>query len=324
MTYYLFKLRFTSPVHFGDSLSAASLHGSEMAFCADRLFSALCCTMAKADAEAPKRLCEQARLGLLKLSDAFPWKGEELCFPRPCLEASARHNGDASKRKTMKKLEYLPLAKYDEFIHSLLTGSEADIDSLQMSFGQESVQMRAAVQGSEAALPYAVGQFRFNADCGLFFILGAESSSLFEDILAAVRLLGQSGIGGKISSGCGSFEVAQAAPVCSLGTPQGKRLERHLAEQDTDMWVSLTTALPRDDELDTALDGALFQLTRRGGFVQSAAVSGPSKKQEQFFLKAGATFRRRFEGDVYDVAPSGCGHPVYRYAVPIFLGVKLC
>lgn len=324
MTYYLFKLRFTAPVHFGDSLSAASLPGSEMTFCADRLFSALCVAMAKADPAAPRRLCEQAQRGLLKLSDAFPWKDGELYLPRPCLEAAARRDSDASRRKAMKKLAYLPLTQYGAFLRSLSGGTEIDIGSLQASFGQERVQMCAAVQDGKDALPYAVGQFCFAPGCGLYFLLGAQEPALFEQLCRAVRLLGRSGIGGKISSGCGSFEVVQAVSVRALDAAHGKWLERHLTGKDADTWISLTTALPKDDELDAALDGALFQPVRRGGFVQSAGANGSHKKQEQFFLKAGSTFRRPFAGDVYDVAPQGCAHPVYRYAMPIFLGVKKC
>lgn len=321
MTYYLFKLRFTAPVHFGDSLSAASLPDSEMTFCADRLFSALCCTMAKADPEAPRRLCAQARAGALKLSDAFPWKGGELYLPRPCLEASARRDTDAARRKAMKKLAYLPLAQYGAFIRSLAGGAEIDAAALQASFGQGAVQMRASVQEGQDALPYAVGLFRFDEGCGLYFILGAGAPALFDELRTAVCALGQSGIGGKVSSGCGSFEVVQAAPLRGLGA-QGIQLEKALTEKDAKVYVSLTTALPRDDELDAAMDGALFQLVRRGGFIQSAAIGTQRKKQEQFFLKAGSTFMHPFAGDVYNVAPEGCAHPVYRYAMPVFLGVK--
>lgn len=322
MVYYLFKLRFTAPVHFGDSLSAASLSGSEMAFCADRLFSALCCTMAKADPEAPSRLCGQARQGRLKLSDAFPWRGEKLYLPRPCLEATARRDSDASQRKEMKKLMYLPLSNYAAFIRSLSGGAELNADSLQGSFGQKTVQMRACVQAGKDAAPYAVGQFWFDADCGLYFVVGAQELSLFKEIHTAIQLLGQSGIGGKISSGLGGFELVQAVPIGAFGAC-GKLLEKALTRKSADVWISLTTALPRDDELDLAMDGALFQLMRRSGFVQSSGANGPLKKQEQFFFKAGSTFRHLFDGDVYDVAPQGCSHPVYRYGMPLFLGVDL-
>ena len=42
MNYFLYKLSFTSPVHFGLSDSALSLYTSGESFRGDRLFSALC------------------------------------------------------------------------------------------------------------------------------------------------------------------------------------------------------------------------------------------------------------------------------------------
>ena len=44
MNYFLFKLSFHTPCHFGSSDSALSLYTSEDHFCADTLFSALCHT----------------------------------------------------------------------------------------------------------------------------------------------------------------------------------------------------------------------------------------------------------------------------------------
>lgn len=44
MNYFLFKLSFHTPCHFGTSDSALSLYTSEDHFCADTLFSALCHT----------------------------------------------------------------------------------------------------------------------------------------------------------------------------------------------------------------------------------------------------------------------------------------
>ena len=67
MNYYIFKLQFTTPVHFGASASAVSLSGSEMTFCADRLFSALCQVAAQQWAAGPQQLGAMAREAMLFL-----------------------------------------------------------------------------------------------------------------------------------------------------------------------------------------------------------------------------------------------------------------
>ena len=56
--------------------------------------------------------------------------------------------------------------------------------------------------------------------------------------------------------------------------------------------------------------------------MQSPELGEALKKREQVFLAAGATFRRTYTGGLYDVAPAGCPHPVYRYGAPLFWGVK--
>lgn len=322
MIYYLFKLRFTTAVHFGDSLSAVSLPSSEMTFCADRLFSALCQTAVQRSPKGPDTLYSLVQSGQLRFSDAFPWKGEQLYLPRPCLEAKTVRDTDASDRKVMKKVAYLPLEQYPAFLRSLAGGDPIDPKTLLVHFGEETTVTRSAVMDGMDALPYALGQYRFDRGRGLYFLMALADNSLFIPLSRLVRQTGYGGIGGKVSSGYGSFEVEHACPVIELEDPQGNLLFEALNAPEAALWVSLTTSLPKEGELDATLNGALCQVVRRGGFVQAPGLNGSHKKQEQFFLAAGSTFRRTYTGDVYNVAPKGCPHPVYRYAVPLFLGVK--
>ena len=317
MICYLFKLRFTAPVHFGSSLSAVSLQGSEFTFCADRLFSALCMTGAAQDTEFPERLYQMAKKGQFRLSDAFPWKDGSFYLPRPCLEAKTVQDSDASQRKVMKKVSWLPIEKYPDFVCSLCGQNPIDPQSLLVHFGEESTTTRAAILPGEDTLPYTVGQFRFADNCGLYFLMELENEAELPGLIALVRQLGYGGIGGKVSSGYGSFELDAVGSISELGR-QGEILTEMLQESDPACWVSLTTSLPTDDQLEETLEGALYQVTRRSGFVQG--YNG--KKAEQFFLAAGSTFLHQFTGDIYQVAPAGCSHPVYRYAMPLFMGVK--
>lgn len=317
MTYYLFKLRFTSAVHFGDSFSAVSLHGSGFTFCADRLFSALCITGAARSAAAPEHLYQMALNGQFKLSDAFPWKEDQFYLPRPCLEAKTVQDTDASQRKVMKKVAWLSIEQYPDFLRSLCGQKEMDPRSLLVYFGEESTVTRAAITPGEDTLPYTVGQFRFADDCGLYFLVQLEDKNELPGLVTLVRQLGYGGIGGKVSSGYGSFELEKVYFPSELGK-QGIILNDMLQGADSVLWISLTTSLPAEDELASALDGALYQITRRSGFAQG--YNG--KKAEQFFLAAGSTFLHPFTGDIYQVAPAGCSHPVYRYSMPLFMGVK--
>ena len=70
MRSFLYKLQFTTPVHFGPSDSALSLYSSGATFCADTLFSALCHTALALQGPAGlEALCRWVQAGELLLSD---------------------------------------------------------------------------------------------------------------------------------------------------------------------------------------------------------------------------------------------------------------
>lgn len=97
-------------------------------------------------------------------------------------------------------------------------------------------------------------------------------------------------------------------------------MQEHL-ERDSNKKILLSVALPRDEELECALNGASYQLSKRSGFVASSDYADEwRKKKELFVFVSGSCFEQLFEGDVYDVSDGG-SHPVYRYAKSLFMGV---
>ena len=83
----------------------------------------------------------------------------------------------------------------------------------------------------------------------------------------------------------------------------------------------LSTALPRDEELEKSLEGATYLLEKRSGFVSSDKYADEQrKKKDMYVFMAGSYFVNCFDGDIYDVSEGG-SHPVYRYAKPMFMGV---
>ena len=322
MSFYLFKLRFTAAVHFGSSEGALNLYSSEETFRADTLFSALCHTALALGGEAAlQELVDMARAGSLRFSDAMPYCGETLYLPKPCANGESRAELPPEKRKAMKKLRWLPLEDFPAFSDSLRGGIPFVIRGTP-KFGIHSERTGANVQEGEDTLPYQMGSYHFFPECGLWFLCDCPEA-YFSRLSDLVEALGLSGIGGKTSSGFGSFALYDDA--VELDYPFDAQTDwLHAAlYADGPAFLLLTTALPKDEELENTLDGASFQLIRRGGFVRSETHSDrPMKKVTQYYLSAGAVLARPFEGDVFEVGGSGT-HPVYRYAKPIFLGVAL-
>lgn len=324
MTYLLFKLSFDTPVHFGLSDSALSLYQSQYTCAADTLFSALChMALDCFGNEGVNELCSWARQGELLLSDAMPWCGGDIFLPKPCAAPENRQELPAKLRKAMKKLEWIPIDAFGEFAASLHGEKPYDADGHQTVFGREEEITKIGERAVESGTPYMVGTYRFCADCGLYFLAACAHPAQTERLARLVEVLGITGIGGKISAGYGKFHVQEKTVLDASAQGQLRWLYEALQDTAAAQQMLLTTSLPTDTELDGALEGALFRVVRRGGFVQSEHfAAGTKKKQTQYFLASGSVLRHRFEGELYSIADGG-NHPVFRYGKPLFVGVKL-
>ena len=126
--------------------------------------------------------------------------------------------------------------------------------------------------------------------------------------------LSYSGLGGKRYSGMGRFDYT----VTDVPEIIKKRLH-----QKASRYMLLSTALPRENELEEVLYGAEYQLVRRGGFVASENYAEQQmRKKDLYVFAAGSCFEKTFTGNVYDVS-SGGSHPVYRYAKGFFMGADV-
>lgn len=317
MNYYLYRLSFSAPVHFGTGESAYSLESSEMTFCADTLFSALCLCADKCG--VLDKIVGEVKADRLALSDAMPFYGGTLFLPKPMLPATTERNGDPSQRKKYKKLKYLPADNFASYIKSL-GGADFDIDNAAYQFGENEIIGKVALRGEESE-PYSVGAFRFAEGCGLYFIIGYEDVKIINIATELIGLLGAEGIGGKISAGFGKFTAERIEIASSSDNGCVKALHAFLCEKNADFYTALTS-WANDGDCNDILDGAYYKLIRRGGFVNSAAFGRPYKKVSQYFFAAGSCFKKSFGGALFDVYGSDI-QPVYRYAKPIYAGVKL-
>ncbi|WP_449240485.1 type III-A CRISPR-associated RAMP protein Csm4 [Desulfoscipio gibsoniae] len=314
MGYSLYRLEFTTPVHIGSDSGGSTLDNTQMAIHADTIFSALCCEAVKQGSIA--QLAAYFAQGTLTLSDALPYRGEELYLPKPILfVADKKREGDAGFKKKLKSLEYISLSFFKEYLHALGTATVLDPDKLSCSFGQMATRVRVAIKGQAPPLPYYVTAWKFAPNCGLYIILHAERAEaveLFEELLANLAWVG---IGGKQSSGWGKFQVEK----CNV--PDA--LQVLLTDDQAEYQMLLGTGLPVDAELDNTLREGWYTLVRRGGFVRSEKYADrPLKKRTIYMLAPGSCLRGRFQGGMLDLSEHG-GHPVWRTANTLFVGVNL-
>lgn len=302
MNYCLYKLRFTTPLHAGAGDSARSIDSSCMTLCADTLFSALChAALSAGGGDCVGRLCRLAKEGKIRITGTMPYCGEALYIPKPYIKTQKPASGaevSAEDRKAMKKLSHIPVSSLGEFFSSLRGVGRYDAKAHKAVFGRSYITTKNSIGRKEpdvfeeneennAVKPYSVGLFEFNEGCGLYFIAAFENERDIDFISPLVERLGLGGVGGKTSSGYGKFAMADD-PYILINDPyttgDEKILIQMLEREEAPLYISLTTSLPLDEELGSALDGAAYGVCRRGGFVFSENFSdGAVKKKNAVF-----------------------------------------
>ncbi|MDO5410700.1 MAG: type III-A CRISPR-associated RAMP protein Csm4 [Lachnospiraceae bacterium] len=302
MKYAIYKFDFSAGVHFGTGM----LNDTVYTFQADMLFSALyieALKLGKAD-----QFYEWTYSGKLLFSDSFPFVGDTYMLPKPMLYVETVNRGDSEEKKYYKNLKFLPVEQMEDFLKGKLNRHE----DLMKEFGRFQYQTMAIVRQSEETTPFFVGTYYYSSGNGVYIIVRYEDEvqkQLMEELLEA---LSYTGIGGKKSSGLGKFTLMPGRQIETLCEYLQKKSERYML---------LSVALPRDNELENALDGASYLLSKRSGFITSDHYAEEfRKKRDLYVFSAGSCFKNTFEGDIYDVSKGG-RHSVFRYARSLFMGV---
>lgn len=233
------------------------------------------------------RLVEQVKERTLKISNAFPYIQDYYYVPKPMLHIVYQ----VDNYRLFKKIKYIE----KDALGAFLVGTLYPEDEIKgFILGDSSVRTQVKV-GKD---PYQVGVFNFKNNAGLYIIIEHEDDFIFE----IFERLQYSGVGGKRSSGLGRFTF-QTEKCFKFPTGRKK--------------ILLNTAMAKEEELKNALEGANYLLEKRSGFIHHSRY----KKRDFYAFKIGSVFENEFEGDLFDVGNDE--HPVYRYAVPMFMGVDL-
>lgn len=332
MRFAIFSLAFDGPVHFGEASQGGGLEQAGMGYPADTLFSALCTELSAEGALADlARLREGVTSGRLLLSDLLPWQvvGDEMAYylPRPILQLARRVQqplayretcAQATARKRAKKLKYLRASRLADFLRAMQTDGRWEEETPE--FGAQALTERVNCRGA-ASLPYFVGTFSFCADAGLYLLAGMEREEDQDWLEALLRWLGYLGIGGKRSSGCGKFHLAEdVLSLDELGLyADDAALYRMLEDAAAPWQMTLSPLLPTREEIPAVRQGS-YALRHVGGFVTEAAHA--EKKRGVYLVEAGSCFRARPAGQVAVLGTSG-GHEVLRYGKGLYVGVTV-
>lgn len=304
MEYALYKMVFPVGLHIGQK----TLEHSDFIVKADTLFSALYIEALKRGDTFADGWEQNFMDGKLCLSDAMPFANDDIYVPKPlCAITTKRQDNDSTEKKFHKNLRFLPVADLPSYLSGTLTKESYHGVT---DFGTSIQKTNVAIRGEEESRPYRTGVFYFHDTCGLAVLVGyadAEGLQQTEELLEALSFVG---IGGRRASGLGRFDLYKK--------PVPSELNAYLNGQGA-VYMTIAGALPDTDELEEVIEDAEYLLEKRGGFVFSETYA-PSqmRKKDVFLFAAGSCFKKPFAGGIVDVS-SGGSHPVYRYAIPLFL-----
>jgi CRISPR type III-A-associated RAMP protein Csm4 len=156
-----------------------------------------------------------------------------------------------------------------------------------------------------------------------------EAASLrwSDPVRAALRLLADSGLGGRRTLGWGRSEMPEfqegVLPDLILppqtAVPQGAN-EEPQPNPETVYWLLSVFSPAPQDSVDWKR--GTYSLLTRGGRVESPAAFGVPKKLSRMIAEGSVIFAEApVTGAAHDVSPDGFPHPVYRagfaVAIPI-------
>ncbi len=338
MPFYLYKLKFQTPVHFGADVPGIGLEKAQVNCHADTFFSALCIETLKLYGEdGLNQLVEMADRSEFLLSDLFPYIDEDhdtrFLLPKPVLAVknkkvkTDRPEDRSSQKKKMKKMEFISTGKWDDYL-KFLSGKVSVFEPEDIEFSSEMIVHKVAVArgDDEKNRLYSVTSHVFKPNAGLYVIVKMPES--YEARLnKTMESLGYSGIGGKRTSGYGKFKLKDdllELDVNEFGTNGDKKLAEVLNAEDSTYNMTLSAIAPEIDQLnDETIKGSFYRLIPRRGFVSSAEYnSQPLKRKPVAMFAAGSCFKEKLRGRILNLAGDG-GHPVYRYGKPIYVGVDI-
>ncbi len=276
------------------------------------------------------------------ISSAFPFIGERFFYPKPMKLLPLKfddmdNNKESSKiNKKLKKLSFIEESLFIQILNSsvsqpikvssnqiskngmFLTSVKKKMDEIVF---QKEIQQRVniPIERDEDPLPYYIERIHFHDNAGLFILLRCEEQFM-KELLPAIKLLGENGIGTDKNVGMGQFAFNEINDVTSCEIP---------VDNSNKTFMLLSKYLPTREELiKTNLQKSAYQLQKRGGYI-----TGDEKERFTTFRKSsiymfteGSVLQSEVipKGKIEDLNPgniNGLEHPIWRdgtaFAIPI-------
>lgn len=290
----VFRLKFNAPLHIGNNQEDYA-SGSAMVN-SDAMYAAIFQAWAMLGKAEWIPAHETEDFGFT-LSSLFPFsknasESYNYYLPRP-LFTSTIHKKETLEtviRKKIKKAQWVDLQLFSE----ILSGKQSPISKSNFNgsfwsateintepFITSRVMPRSAVSrfGEEDTKIFYIERYYFAENAGLYFFIDCQDEVIFKRVEAAMRFLGDEGLGTDRNIGHGKFSFdTTEAPVISLASNQN-------------LAISLGLFCPETKEqLEDMLnhEKAGYELVKRGGWLSEPYNTW--RKKNIYFFKEGSCF----------------------------------
>jgi len=330
MKTYCYHLRFSGPVHFGDT--GIGMENAKLTLPSDGVTSAVVNALAvlnAADEAATSLLSESPPFVFSSLFPFGPSKeSRETCYalPRPLSPPPVEH-GDVLRNlgKEIKRVAFLDPQGFADWVGDKPLGLGRLSEMVQTAkalaaewdpeakFGWYAKELRPRVSLDRATSASAIwhcGAFRFHRDAGLYGLVRVADDVRRERLDAAFRVLGDMGLGGERTYGMGHFTFSGFTPL-EATIPR-------LSGLASKKYVLLSNFFPKPNEragFHSLMDSWDFFETR--GYVVSGRLATKIKRKRVRMVVCGSVARQPIRGAMVDVTPDqapalGLKHRVYR------------
>jgi len=168
--------------------------------------------------------------------------------------------------------------------------------------------------------PHYIERIYFDDNSGLYAIVNYTNDDIRENILMALKFIGDEGIGTDRNIGNGKFEITEGE--ITINTPQ-----------DATHILNIGLFCPESKQQLTEMlsDNSRFEILQRGGWITSPDYITYRKKSIKMF-KEGCVFKKPQQnnnllyGKIVDLkplqTPVPIQHPIWRVGKSIFLPIK--
>ncbi len=334
MRYFVFRLNFFTPVHFGDTSTGGNLEKISLNYSADTLFSALCVEAAAQSRVLLEKLIQKVQAEKILFSSLFPYYQEgsgeeELYLPKPLCRVEEVADSDiknyqemklaATQMKRMKKTTWVRASQIRPMLKAMRENAPYNIDLPEFAFKATGEKVNCRL---EESLPYFVGSYFFAPQAGLYFVARLEEESDLSWLKELVKSLGYTGIGGKRSSGYGKYELYDESAISNGPISVDEQaLQVMLGAKDAALQMCIAPLMPLKEELKLVKEGS-YKLLRRSGFIDSTNLKETVKRRDVYMLSEGSCFSRRLKGQIVELSSTKVEHSVYRSGKGLFVGLN--